>query len=228
MMFVWKWCLCGTSDEPESNGIVGHSSHSWSDLVTTQCRVYWPPHTRRGAISLKRHADFLPHSKTNILSLHYTCMLYLSPLLYQCINFSCIFSTLLHSTLSFFLSTVCCCLSLHLFPAMSLCRFIIHGVVLMVHIAMSDVNLCASKAHPAWTASASKITARATLLRYHTRLNQHYQSHLNHTVRDDCVLLFTPPHIILKVTLLSMWQIIGLGDNCNKSKCLLWYYASGY
>lgn len=36
-------------------------------------------------------------------------------------------------------------------PAMGLCPFIIHGVVLMAQAAMSDVNLCASKAHSAST-----------------------------------------------------------------------------
>ena len=35
--------------------------------------------------------------------------------------------------------------------AMGLCPFIIHGVVLMAQAAMSDVNLCASKAHSAST-----------------------------------------------------------------------------
>lgn len=49
-------------------------------------------------------------------------------LLCQCIFFCCIFfSALLRSTLSFYLSTMCSYLSLHLFPAMGLCPFIIHG-----------------------------------------------------------------------------------------------------
>ncbi|KAL7381729.1 hypothetical protein ABVT39_010341 [Epinephelus coioides] len=70
-------------------------------------------------------------------------------------------------------------------PAMGLCPFIIHGVVLMAQAAMSDVNLCASKAHSGCTTSAGRVTARATVLRYHTTLNQHAQSHLGHIAHAD-------------------------------------------
>lgn len=134
-------------------------------------------------------------------SLHYTCTLYLPLLLCQCIFLSFNFSTSLCFTLSFHLSTMCSYLSFRLFPSQSssakgLCPFIIHGVVLMAQAAMSDVNLCASKAHSAYTASARRVTARATVLRYHTRLNQHAQSDPGHTAHANSLLLFQPPQTI--------------------------------
>lgn len=146
-------------------------------------------------IHTKTSTHFPPHSKTNTLSLHYTCTLYLPRLLCQSISLSFIFSTLLHSTLSFYLSTVCSYLSLHRSPsqsspAKSLCPFIIHGVVLMAQAAMSDVNLCTSKAHSACTASARRVSAPAPVFRYHTALNQHAQSHLGHTAHANARLLF--------------------------------------
>lgn len=58
-----------------------------------------------------------------------------------------------------FLSTSCHYLHRHLFPAMDLCAFIIHGVVLMAQAAMSNVNLCASKARSAWTPSVGRVAA---------------------------------------------------------------------
>lgn len=93
-------------------------------------------------------------------------------------------------------------------PAMGLCPFIIHGVVLMAQAAMSDVNLCASKAHSAYTASARRVTARAPVLRYHARLNQHTQSHLGHAAHANCLLLFNLLrlyHPFLKKNLFAMF-----------------------
>lgn len=63
----------------------------------------------------------------------------------------------------------------------------------MAQAAMSDVNLCASKALSAFTALARRVSARATVLRYHATLNQHAQSHLGHTAHANSLLLFKPP-----------------------------------
>lgn len=105
-----------------------------------------------------------------------------------------IFSTLLRSTPSSFPSTMCSYLSLHLSPSQSSpakgwCPFIIHGVVLMAQAAMSDVNLCVSKARSGYTTSSRKATAQATVLRNQTRLNQQVQSYLGHTAHGNSVFV---------------------------------------
>lgn len=160
-----KCCLCRPSDEPKSNDIVTQLVRFGNDAPTI---LYWHKQTGKNSHKDKR-THFLPHSKTNTLSLHYTWTLYLP--LFVPVHLS----TLLHSTLSFYLSTVCSYLSLHLLPwqsslAMGLCPFIIHGVVLMARAAMSDVNLCASQAHSAYNASARGATTELTVLRY-TEIN---------------------------------------------------------
>lgn len=180
----------------------------------------------------KTHKDkhtqtfFPPHSKTNIFSLHYTCKLYLSPhppFFVPVHLFLLYFFHFAHSTLSLYLSTMCSYLFLHLLPsqnspAKGLCPFIIHGVVLMAQAAMSDVNLCASKAHWAYTASARRVTAWATVLRYHTGPNQQAQSHLKHPAHANYLLLFRLAHSIPPLFWQSIWYAfmhrkLGLGKN---------------
>lgn len=130
---------------------------------------------RRAKIHTKTSAHtFFPTPRQTLF--HFTTHeRFISLFLCQCIFLSVIFSTLLHSTLSFYLSTVCSYLSLLLLPwqsslAMGLCPFIIHGVVLMARAAMSDVNLRASQAHSAYNASARGATTELTVLRY-TEIN---------------------------------------------------------
>lgn len=128
-----------------------------------------------------------------------------------------------HSTLSLYLSTMCSYLFLHLLPsqnspAKGFCPFIIHGVVLMAQAAMSDVNLCASKAHWAYTTSARRVTAWATVLRYHTGPNQHAQSHLKHPAHANYLLLFRLAHSIPPLFWQSIWYAfmhrkLGMGKN---------------
>lgn len=196
-------CLCeivafaGPGDEPRSNGIVSSPSRSWLDLGTTQCRSYW--HAQTGTNSHKdKHtlSSSTPkqtpfHSVTHawFISRSYCATASPPPLPVYIYFFP--FRFTLHY-LSIYLSIYSVQLSLPPISsplsgrATGLCPFIIHGVVLMAQAAMSDVNLCNSKAHSACTASARRVTAPATVLRYHTGLNQHAQSHLNHTANANC------------------------------------------
>lgn len=137
-MSVWKCCLSGPRDEPKSNGIVTQLVRFGKD-ATSILLTYTDKHTH-----------FLSHSKTNTLSLHYTCRLYL-PLIVP-VHLSLVHLFHFASLYTIFLSKYNVYLSLHLCPsesspALGLCPFIIHEVVLMAQAAMSDVNLCTSKAH---------------------------------------------------------------------------------
>lgn len=68
----------------------------------------------------------------------------------------------------------------------------------MAQAAMSDVNLCASEAHSAYTTLAGGLeggggfAVRAAELRYRTALNQHAQSHQGHTAHANALLLLRP------------------------------------
>lgn len=84
----------------------------------------------------------------------------------------------------------------------------------MAQAAMSDVNLCASKAHSAYTASAKRVTARAPVLRYHTRLNQHAQSLLGHAAHANCLLLFKPP-LLEKKCICYVFMQLTIGQETN-------------
>lgn len=195
-------CLCenvafvGPVMSPKSNGIVTQLVRFGNDaaslfLTYTDRQEFTQRQAHTLSSSLQNKHPFAP------LHMHA-----LSPSLIVPVHLSLLYFFPLSTSLdTIFQSTMCSYPSLHLFPsqsspAMGLCPFIIHGVVLMAQAAMSDVNLCASKTHSAYTASARRVTVRATGLRYHTALNQHAQSHLGHTAHANPLLFFKPPQTI--------------------------------
>lgn len=206
-MSVWKCCLCGPSDEPKSNGIVTQlvrfGNNAASLLLTytenfTQRRAHTLPSSLQNKHPLTPlHMPAL--SASLIVPVHLSLLRFLFPLCFT-----------LHY-LSIYLQCVVISPSISspfgAAPAMGLCPFIIHGVVLMAQAAMSDVNLCASKAHSASPRlSREGYRSSCFVLRYHTALNQHAQSHLGHIAHANSLLLFkpsqtTPPFMQLTVRL---------------------------
>lgn len=106
--------------------------------------THFPPHSKTNAVLLTAHAHIISlcHCASSSLSLSPSffplcfALHYLSGHL-QCVVISPSISSPSRSS-----------------PAKGSCPFIIHGVVLMAQAAMSDVNLCTSKAQSAYTASA--------------------------------------------------------------------------